>query len=178
MGKQCFGVVVFSSSTEGHLLKCDGKILIIETTHVHLLPFTVIGKCSVEFHVLSFFLESFPLINRRSSTWHLDDHEASISLVSPWWRHQMETFSALLAICPGNSPVPGEFPAQRPVTRRFDVFFDLRLNKRLRKQLWGWWFETLSRPLWRHCKALILLEHVYILYGLLAYIVWSLPTLP
>ena len=65
----------------------------------------------------------------------------------------METFSTLLAICAGNSPVPGEFPAQRPVTRSFDVFFDLRLNKRLRKQSWGWWFETLSRPLWRHCNA-------------------------
>ena len=45
-----------------------------------------------------------------------------------WWRHQMETFSALLAICAGNSPATGEFPAQRPVTRSFDVFFDLRLN--------------------------------------------------
>ena len=33
----------------------------------------------------------------------------------------METFSALLAICAGNSPVPGEFPSQRPVTRSFDV---------------------------------------------------------
>ena len=43
----------------------------------------------------------------------------------PWWRHQMETFSALLAICAGNSPVSGEFPAQRPVTRSFNVFFDL-----------------------------------------------------
>ena len=67
-----------------------------------------------------------------------------------WWSHQMETFSALLAICAGNSPVPGEFPTQRPVTRSFGVFFDLRLNKRLSKQWWGWWFETLSRPLWRH----------------------------
>ena len=47
----------------------------------------------------------------------------------PWWRHQMETFSVLLAICAGNSPVTGEFPAQRPVTRCFDVFFDLRPNK-------------------------------------------------
>ena len=64
----------------------------------------------------------------------------------------METFSALLAICAGNSPVPGEFLAQRPVTRSFDVFFDLRLNKRLSKQSWGWWFETPSRPLWRHCN--------------------------
>ena len=45
---------------------------------------------------------------------------------------------------------PGEFPTQRPVTRSFDVFFDLRLNKRLSKQPWGWWFETLSWSLWRH----------------------------
>ena len=49
----------------------------------------------------------------------------------------METFSALLAICAGNSQVPGEFPAQRPVTRGFDVFFDLRLNKRSSEQWWG-----------------------------------------
>ena len=69
-----------------------------------------------------------------------------------WWRHQMEAFSALLAICAGNSLVPDEFPAQRPVTRSFDGFFDLRLNKRLSKQSWGWWFQTLSRPLWRHCN--------------------------
>ena len=75
-------------------------------------------------------------------SWHLS---------SSWWRHQMETFSALLAICVGNSPVTGEFPAQRPVTCSFDVSFDLRLNKRLSKQSWGWWFETLSHPLWRHC---------------------------
>ena len=71
-----------------------------------------------------------------------------------WWRHQMETFSVLLAICAGNSPASGEFAAQRPVTRGFDVFFDMCLNKRLRKQTWGWWFETLSRPLWRHCNGI------------------------
>ena len=39
---------------------------------------------------------------------------------------------------------PGEFPTQRPVTRSFDVYFDLRLNKRLSKQPWGWWFEMPS----------------------------------
>ena len=72
-----------------------------------------------------------------------------------WWRHQMETFSALLAICAGNSPVPGDFPVQRPVTRSFDVFFDLCLNKRLSKQSWGWWFETLSCSLWRHRNVII-----------------------
>ena len=65
----------------------------------------------------------------------------------------METFSALVAICAGNSPVTGEFPARRPMTRRFDVFFDLRPNKRLSKQWWGWWLETPSRPLWRQCNG-------------------------
>ena len=48
----------------------------------------------------------------------------------------METLSALLAICVGNSPVAGEFPAQKPMTRSFDVFFDLCLNKQLNKQSW------------------------------------------
>ena len=57
----------------------------------------------------------------------------------------MEIFSVL--------PVPGEFPAQRPVTRNFDVFFDLRPSKRLSKQWRGWWFETQSRSLWRHRNA-------------------------
>ena len=71
-----------------------------------------------------------------------------------WWRPQMEIFSALLDLCAGNSPVTGEFPSQRPVPRSFDVFFDLRLNKRLSKQSWGWWFETSSRSLWRHCHVM------------------------
>ena len=48
---------------------------------------------------------------------------------------------------------PGEFPAQRPVTRNIDVPFDLRRIKGLNKQSWGWWFETLSRPLWRHSNV-------------------------
>ena len=72
--------------------------------------------------------------------------------ITTWWRHQTETFSALLAICAGNSPVTGEFPTHRPVTRSFEVSFHLRLNKPLSKQWWGWWFETLSRSLWRHCN--------------------------
>ena len=104
-----------------------------------------------------------------------------------WWRHEMETFSVLLAICAGivwvlreahwhweglshshgdvikwklftallaicaeNSPVPGEFPAQKPMTRNFDGFFDLRPNKLFSKQSWGGWFETPWRPLSGH----------------------------
>ena len=46
---------------------------------------------------------------------------------------------------------PGEFPAQRPMTRSFDIFFDLCLNERLSELSWGWWFET---PSWRHCNGL------------------------
>ena len=67
---------------------------------------------------------------------------------------KMETFSALLALGVGNSPVTCEFSSQRPVTRSFDVFFDLRLNKRLSKHLQGWCFETPSHPLWRHSNVI------------------------
>ena len=71
-----------------------------------------------------------------------------------WWRHRIGTFSALLALCVGNWPVTGEFPSQRPMTRSFDVIFDLSLNKRLSKQSRRWWFETPSRSLWRHCNGI------------------------
>ena len=72
-----------------------------------------------------------PLVQIRA--WRrIGDKSLSEPMVA-WWRHQMETFSALLAFCVGNSPATGEFPSQRPVTRGFDVFSDLRLNKRLCK---------------------------------------------
>ena len=65
----------------------------------------------------------------------------------------METFSALLALFVGNSPVTGEFRSQRPVMRSFHVFFDLHLNKQLSKQQRRRWFQTPSRSLWRHCNV-------------------------
>ena len=70
-----------------------------------------------------------------------------------WWRHQMKAYSALLALYAGNSPFTGEFPSQGPVTRSFDVFFDLHQSKRLSKQSWGWWFQTPLCSLWRHCNG-------------------------
>ena len=81
------------------------------------------------------------------------DGKTRLFQLMPWWRHQMETFSALLAFCAGNSPVTGEFPEQTPVTQSFDVFFDLRLNKRLSKQSRRRWLKTPSRSLWRHSNA-------------------------
>ena len=78
-------------------------------------------------------------------------HEA-IQVIS-WWRHEMETFSALLGCCVGNPPVIGGFPSQRPVTHRFDAIFYLRLNIRWSRQSKRRRFETLSRPSWRHCNV-------------------------
>ena len=76
----------------------------------------------------------------------------------PQWINMMTSsngniFRVTGPLC-GEFTGPGEFPTQRPVTRSFDVFFDLRLNKRLNKESWGWWFETLSRPFWRHRNEL------------------------
>ena len=101
-------------------------------------------------------IPSLPLLKPR----HLWVVNFTSSCVVTWRRHQIETFSALLAfLCAGNSPITGEFPSQRPVTRSFDGFFYLRLNKRLIKQSWGWWFETPSRSLWHHCNELIFILH-------------------
>ena len=89
------------------------------------------------------------------------------SIYNAWtWRHQIEGFSALLALCAGNSPVTGEFPSQRPVTRNFNVFFDQRLNKRLWKQSRPWWFVTPSHSLWRHCngRRYVYASHIYVKY--------------
>ena len=90
--------------------------------------------------------------------------------VCTWRRHEMETFSALLVLCAGNSPVTGEFPSQRPVTRSFDAGFDLRQNKRLSKQSRHRWFEAPSCSSWRHCnyKSSIKWRYSYI-FLLLSY---------
>ena len=108
-----------------------------------------------------------------------------LDLMAPtWWRQQMETLSALLALCAGNSLVTGErcdmafiepmhrnkpnityllvtgeFPSQRPVTRSYDVFFDLHLNTWLNKQSRHWWFGMPSCSLWQHCNESIKSQH-------------------
>ena len=89
------------------------------------------------------------ITTKRNIVWTFFKYWPSV-FHDPWWRHQMEIFSALLALCAGYSPVTSELPSQRPMTRSFDVLFDLRLNKRLSKQSWGWWSEMPSRSLWRN----------------------------
>ena len=90
------------------------------------------------------FDRDYQMLNQKNSS-------VTFSWTQPYCIYSF-TYSALLAVCAGNSPVTGDFPAQRPVTRSFDTFFDLRLNKRFSKQSWGGWFETPSCPLWRNCN--------------------------
>ena len=100
---------------------------------------------------------------------------ASADLQPPWWRGPVGSHDDFIkwkpfprywpfvcvcvcvCVCVGGGgglPVTDEFASQRPVTRSFDVFFDLCLNKRLSKQSWGWWLDTTSRSLWRRCNDL------------------------
>ena len=85
--------------------------------------------------------------------------------IQTWWRHQMETFFRVTGHLCGEYPVPGEFSAQSPVTLSFEILLDLRLNKRLSKQSWGWWFETLTRPLWRHSNEIALISSDCVMTG-------------
>ena len=92
--------------------------------------YAVLGKLKlidVEAYQIDRF--NFPSCHRRIFV----DYQICVYLqiLYSWWRHQTETFSALLTICAGNSPVTREFPAQRPVTRSFDVFFELRVDKKV-----------------------------------------------
>ena len=85
-------------------------------------------------------------VTDRRTDWTIHRAAWSQLKIYVWWRHQMEAFSALLAL----SLVTGVFPSQRPVTRSFGVFFDLRLNKRLNKKSRCRWFEMPSLSLWRN----------------------------
>ena len=80
----------------------------------------------------------------------------SLATTLRWWALAMMTswngnIFCVTGLLRGEFTGPRWIPAQRPVTWSFDVFFDLCLNRRLSKQSCGWWFETLSRLLWRHC---------------------------
>ena len=142
-------VCIMMASSNGNIFRVTGH-LCREFTGIHRSP--VISSHRPVMRSFDIFFDL--RLNKRPflSQWSQCHITYPLCTAWSWWRHQMETFSALLTICSWNSPVTGEFPTQRPVTRSFNVFFDLRLNKRLSKQSWGWWFETLSRPLWRHCN--------------------------
>ena len=131
-----------------------------ESSWCMVVSWTYGAGYSVVYHARVDTLENSELIKYRlishmnGSTFAspLPDGTAWCPLLSPptdaWWRHQMETFFALLTLCEWNPPVTSGFPSQRQLTRGLDV--DLRQNKRLSKQSRRWWFETTSRSFLRH----------------------------
>ena len=143
----CYVFIIWTERTHPTVMimseRCQN---VVKTTFWHNIDAIFFIKLNVRRGRFCFLIKGY--------WWTQVEHTCILS----WWRHQINTFSALLAICAGNSSVPGEFPTQRPVTRSFDVFFDLRLNKRLSKQPWAWWFETPSWSLWRHCHDIVSLE--------------------
>ena len=138
---------------------CSNYIWMISQFIVYLgVPYIrglMVDGVSIEMHlkILSVFCQLFcsgPSVSRGSVAGDVMAREVPKSpyFDSAWWRHQMETFSALLALCERNPPVTGGFHSQRPVTESFDVFLDLHLNKRLNKQSRCLWFEMPSCSLW------------------------------
>ena len=94
-----------------------------------------------------------------------DDFNSSVSKTVSWWvgrwvgtwasHDDVIKWKHFPRYWPFERESPGHrwFPSQSPVTRSFDVFFDLRLNKLSSKQSRRRWFETPLRSLSRHCDG-------------------------
>ena len=96
--------------------------------------------------------DCFPVLiyNNR---WHLYIDLYRCIFAASWRRHQIETFSTLLTLCAGNSPVTLNSPhkGQRGGALEFSLI--CALNKRLSRQSWGCSFETPPCSSWRHCDV-------------------------
>ena len=133
---------------------CRHQAIIWANAGISLIgPWNNLSEIFIEIHTLSLkkmhlkmTLESGGYLSRPQC---VKAHASNASVGTMMPSSNGNIFRVTGHLC-GNSPVLGEFPSQRPVMRSFDVFFDLRLNKRLSKQSWGWCSETLSSPLWRH----------------------------
>ena len=114
-------------------LKCNyqWKLLLVFCSRLHWVIHLGPIMEMVDRNSPGYFLVSYVMLCKMAymRCWQVlynNCNSPSPNWCTTWWRHQMEAFSALLAIRAVNSPVTGKFPAQRPVTRSFDVFFDLR----------------------------------------------------
>ena len=136
-------------------LAISGRFLITLKISLFFLMFF----CKIYIHISTYFCCLFhrALVSAQQfPKWDMQLNTRWISRRQVMMTSSNGNFFRVTGLCAGNSPVTGEFLAQRPVTRSFDVFFDLRLNQKLNKQSWGWWFETLSRSLWRHWNEIVL----------------------
>ena len=138
----------------------------VDTTPYHDWGATVFTIRRLNAHIYLFL--AFPrrtrhTVKQREARLITDDTVPPVPEVSPSVRSLTHTAASQRiqsqSGTPGGTPRlitgPGEFPTQRPVMRSFDGFFYLLLNKRLSKQPLGWWFETPSWSLWRHCHAVL-----------------------
>ena len=138
MENECGNVVL---TTGSFLLRKKAAMMFITDVCIQLLYICLINSAFIYHTVCS---TRQVAMNNVCPTFLVFNIHTHADCPLSWWRHQMKTFSALLAICVGISPVTGECPTQKPVARSFDVFFDLCRNKRLSKQSWGWYLR-------RHC---------------------------
>ena len=139
----------------------------MKSIYLHFQPFLSIEN--TKYNVIELFhiegKDMFPCIDTMVADVMVTQRaRASAAMVLAWLCWNILLFVVMMTSSNGNifhvtghlcgvSSVTSEFPAQRLVTRSFDVFFDLPLNKWLSKQLWGWWFEMPSCPLWCHCNG-------------------------
>ena len=130
--------------TSNHTSRRFDSILVIYLPTDDLVPL----KCQsdIRYYTVEYDTSQISVLIPYISIGQQTTHAAPHHMMTSW----IGNIFRVTGHCAGNSPIPNEFPAQRPVTRSFDVFFDLRLNKRLSKQSRGWWFETPPLPLWRH----------------------------
>ena len=150
----CFSSICHKPMTVSVGFKCVNKL---PPTNPDMGSLLIQGRCYLSYYKTQKwqFSQCLKYLENTMMLYNKNMIYRTSSRMTTWGRHQMETFFALLAICTGNSTVTGEFPTQRPLTRSFDIFVDLPLNKRLSKKSWGWWFETQSRPLKRYCNDMV-----------------------
>ena len=123
-----------------HKCSYNSAVTLTSQLQSHIMNCLCLNNAWNQYQIMNWI--AIPTITNKGSLWLGDNRWMLWYLDDIWWRHQMKTFSTFLALCADNLAVTGEFPSQRPATRSFGFFHDLRLNKRLSKQSWGGWFET------------------------------------
>ena len=133
---------VFSPLDLTHMHICQRTVSQVQTMASHLFGMIILVHSWYVTNNIRFHQKTL-----HSITWHI------------WWCHQMETFTALLALCAGNLLSPVNSPHKGQWHRALVFFFDLCLNKQLSKQSRCWWFEMPSRSLWHHCNDSYFMWH-------------------
>ena len=143
---------VFVPPRHNNLILLSKMYLIFLYKTFKVINFALVLECEPVYKLCVIYTTAdIVLLRQRQHGYHFADDNFKLILFM-MTSSNGNTFRATGRMC-GNSPVTGDFPSQRPVTRSFDVLFDLRLNKQLSKQSRRRWFKTPSFSLWRHCHV-------------------------